>query len=192
MSKSNSFFQSPSLETELIGSLFDPCLNYPWNPADPESEQYYLLQEQEFNLNDWSDVEIKQSASSFFAKLSNCWPDSSVDLVNQLCQKFAARIPQNWLEKVAATVTQVTNQQLSTANQLVNCVQELLPNWAEEDLLVLARPYAYAMRSDANVENLDNLSKSVDWDNLSEMEQVKLTMLVTKYALDQLADAAND
>jgi hypothetical protein len=192
MSKSKSSFQSQSLETDLIGSLFDPDLSYPWNPAEPESEQYYLIQEQQFDLNDLSEAEIDKSAASFFAQLGSCWPDAPLDLVSQLCQKFAVRIPQNWLERVAAAATQVASQQISTANQLVGCVQELLPNWTEEDLLVLARPYSYAMRSDANPENLDNLARSIDWDKLSEMEQAKLTMLVTKYALDQLADPTND
>jgi hypothetical protein len=59
-------------------------------------------------------------------------------------------------------------------------------------LLVLARPYAYAMRSEPDTENIDNLARSIDWQELSEMEQAKLTMLVTKYALDRLADQADD
>jgi hypothetical protein len=192
MSKSKFSLQSQSSETDLIESLFDSNANYPWNPAHPESDLYYSVQEQQFSLDDWSEAEVQKSADSFFAQLSSCWPDASQKLVSQLCQKFATRIPQYWLEKVAAAATQVAHQQIATANQLVGCVQELLPNWAEEDLLVLARPYSFAMRSDINSENLDNLVRSIDWDDLSKMEQAKLTMLVSKYAIDCLADASND
>jgi hypothetical protein len=62
----------------------------------------------------------------------------------------------------------------------------LLPAWEAEDLLVFARPYSYAMRSDSSAFNVDNLARSIEWDQLSATEQVKLTMMVSKYALEQL------
>ncbi len=186
---SKSFSPSLSPAAELTHHLLTPGQSYPWNPADPEAENYYLVQEEYFNLDDWSSADIQKSANSFFNQLHCCWPDGSVNLLNQLCQKFVTRIPQIWLEKVAMTVVQMANDEISIANQLVSCVKELLPNWEEADLLVLARPYSYAMRSD--LENINNLARSIEWPNLSEMEQAKLTMLVTKYALDQLADQTN-
>jgi uncharacterized phage protein gp47/JayE len=180
-------FSQLSPEAELTYNLLAPDQLYPWNPADPEAEEYYQLQAEQFNLDDWSETDIQQSATAFFTQLQHCWPDASIDLLGQLRQHFNVRIPQEWLEKIAATV-QVARQPALAANQLVSCVQELLPSWEEADLLVLARPYSYAMRCDLAAENVNSLVRAADWQDLSEMEQAKLTMLATKYALDQLAD----
>jgi hypothetical protein len=188
---SKSFPQSLSPAAELTHNLLALGQSYPWNPADPEAENYYLAQEAHFHLDDWSPADIRQSAASFFAQLHRCWPDESINLVSQLSQQFATRIPQIWLEKVAAVVVQIASDEILIANQLVSCVKELLPSWEAEDLLVLARPYSYAMRGDLNADNINNLARPIEWSELSEMEQAKLTMLVTKYALDQLADQTN-
>jgi hypothetical protein len=181
-------------ETELLYRLFsseDFAADesaYPWNPADPEAETYFAAQDETFNLDDWSAAELQASTQSFFSRLDACWP--STDLVQLLSDKFAARIPQAWLARVAAEATKVienqTHQASQTANQLIACVQELLPAWEEDDLMVLARPYAYAMRSDASAEDLNSLARAIDWTELSPMEQAKLTMVATKYALEHL------
>jgi hypothetical protein len=189
---SKSFPQSFSPETELTISLLSPEQNYPWNPADPETESYYLHQEELFNLNDWSEDDLQQSTASFFAQLHSYWPSESFNLVNQLRQKFAARVPAVLLEKVAAAVVEIAHNQTQAANQLVSCVQELLPTWEEADLLLLTRPYRYAMRCDPDTDNINNLARSIDWLELSEVEQAKLTILVTQYAMDQMADQTPD
>ncbi len=176
-------------ETDLIRLLFAPGIapdHCPWNPTDSETESYYQAQEQAFSLDDWSAEELQQSSHSFFAKLDACWP--SVDVLSLLSQKFAARIPQQWLEKVALEAAKAATANLNAVDQLVNCVQGLLPNWESEDLLVLARPYSYAMRSDQGSINLDNLVRPIAWEELSPTEQAKLTMLASKYALEQIQD----
>jgi hypothetical protein len=191
MSKSKAFSKQHSPETELLYQLFSAeVINeeiqlYPWNPAELEAEAYYMAQEKEFNMDDWSVAELQQSSDSFFTNLEACWPNQ--DLLQMLCQKFAARIPQEWLEKVAAEAKKVAATTADRAgNQLVNCVRELLPAWEEEDLLVLARPYSFAMRCDPAPADLDNLARSIDWSELSATEQAKLTMIASKYALEQL------
>lgn len=67
-----------------------------------------------------------------------------------LLQNFAEQIPDELLNRLAQAATrmneEVSSRSLSLADQLVQCVQELLPQWSEEDLQVLARPFAYAMR----------------------------------------------
>ena len=60
----------------------------------------------------------------------------------------------------------------------------MLSNWATDDLLVMARPYAYAMRCDTGVNNPDNIVRSLDWNELSELERAKLTILIAQYAID--------
>jgi hypothetical protein len=178
----------PSAETELISMLFTPGMSpdevFPWDCTDVEAESYYATQESQFSLEDWSDDELTKSSNSFFSKLNACWPDNSADLMASLTQKFAARIPQQWLEKVAAEAKKAVTEQFTAANQLVNCVQNLLPNLDEGDLLVIARPYIYAMR--CGDTTLDSLAGTTDWEQMSATEQAKLTMLVSKYALEQL------
>jgi hypothetical protein len=194
MSTPKPFDLHNSPETELIHRLFssdtidEASSLYPWNPAELETEAYFCAQEQQFNMDDWSEAELHQSATNFFNNLQACWPTQ--DVFQLLCDKFAARIPQEWLTKVAAEASKVAAQQVTAAsktkNQLVSCVRELLPAWEEDDLLVLARPYAYAMRCDPAAEDINNLARPIDWSELSATEQAKLTMLATKYALEQL------
>jgi hypothetical protein len=190
MSASKPFDQHNSPETELLHRLFssdaldEASALYPWNPSESAAESYFLAQDNQFSMDDWSEAELQQSANSFFSNLQACWP--SQDVMQLLSDKFAARIPQEWLAKVAAEATKQVAAAHKTKNQLVSCVRELLPAWEEDDLLVLARPYAYAMRSDVAAADMNNLARPIDWSELSATEQAKLTMLATKYALEQL------
>jgi len=52
--------------------------------------------------------------------------------------RLSLLIPQGWLDRIASTAQQIFVSEQSIADQMVQCVQNLLPNWAEEDLLVLA------------------------------------------------------
>jgi hypothetical protein len=176
-------------ETDLIRLLFAPGIapdHSPWNPSDAEADSYYQAKEEAFSLDDWSAEELQQSSHSFFSKLNTYWPDETIDVLALLSQKFAARIPQQWLEKVAIEATRIAGKKLVAVDQLVACVHNLLPTWEAEDLLVFARPYSYPMRSDPSAFNVDNLARSIAWEELSPIEQVKLTMMVSKYALEQL------
>jgi len=82
---------------------------YPWNNADPESENYFVEAEQEF-VEDWLEQEITAQCQLFSAKLINSGPPLH-PLIAQLlkCEYspvyfalwFAARIPQGWLDRIA-------------------------------------------------------------------------------------------
>ena len=77
----------------------------------------------------------------------------------------------------------------SASEKLVECVQALLPSWEVDDLLVLARPFAYAMRS-SEPHTLTSLIRDFeerDWANLSEIEQAKITLAIADYALQHLS-----
>ncbi len=181
--------KSTAPENDLIQLLFAPGIapgHCPWNPSDADAESYYQAKEQAFSLDEWSAEELQQSSHSFFAKLNTCWPDETLDVLALLSEKFSARIPQQWLEKVAAAAFIAAAEKSVAVDQLVTCVQNLLPAWEAEDLLVFARPYSYAMRSDPGAFNIENLVRSIEWEELSATEQVKLTMMVSKYALEQL------
>ena len=189
--------QSPlnnSSEVEAEAHLMDcllasPTTNYPWNPTDPATADYYTESDSSFSLDDWSDAEIGQRSQSFFASIKSCWenapsPELEMSPLAVLTAKFGARVPQQWLAQIAANVSSLAASNLEPVEQLVQSVQDLLSNWAKEDLLVMARPYAYAMRCDPGVDNPDNVVRPLDWSELSEVERAKLTILIAQYAID--------
>jgi hypothetical protein len=179
-------------EAELMDSLLaSSTINYPWNPADPETADYYARSDNEFSLDDWSDAEIGQKSQSFFASIQSCWDDASQvapeSPLAALTSKFGTRVPQQWLAQIAANVSSLAaTTTLEPVEQLVKSVQNLLSNWEVDDLLVIARPYAYAMRCNPGVDNPDNIVRPLEWAELSELERAKLTILIAQYAIDSL------
>jgi hypothetical protein len=180
---------------ELMESLLDEstATNYPWNPAAPEAEEYYAALDEQFSLDDWSDEELTNRSDRFFSALSNCWDDAPTEevattapasLTDRLSQKFADRLPQQWLAGIAAKVSQVATAQLEVEEKLVQSVQDLLSNWSVDDLSLFARPYAYAMRCDSGIEDPANVARDLPWDELNETEKAKLTILVAQYAIE--------
>lgn len=173
-------------ELELVQALLEfEQIPYPWNPADPGAEAYLMQLEQEFSLDDWSEAEINQRAHAFMGQIDQLWAKQS------LFQKFAARMPQHLLETIARQAQQAMAAQLSLADRLVQSVQDVLPQWNVDDLQVMARPLAYAMRgSEGNVVDsaLDTI-RDLEWGSLSEIEQVRLSLAAARYALDELEQA---
>jgi hypothetical protein len=178
-------------EAELMDCLLaSTTVKYPWNPADPASADYYTESDRHFSLDDWSDDEITEKSQAFFARIESCWAAPSIDAVvsplASLTDKFGARVPQQWLAQIAANVTSLATSNLEPVEQLVSSVRDLLSNWANDDLLVMARPYAYAMRCNPGVDNPDNIVRPLAWEELSELERAKLTILIAQYAIDSL------
>ena len=187
-----------SAQLELLEVLLEPDdAPYPWNNADPESENYFVEAEQEF-VEDWLDAEITVRSPTFFSQVDKLWsaitPVAATAVTNvstlqsTMRSEFAARVPQGWLDRIASTAQQIFASEQSIADQLVQCVQTLLPNWVEEDLLVLARPFAYAMRGNqmADVEFVLGELQFEDWTALSEIEQARMSLAIARYALSEL------
>jgi hypothetical protein len=83
-------------------------------------------------------------------------------------------------------VQNATVKYQSLADQMVECVLDILPQWAEEDLQVLARPLAYAMR-DIDSEGVELVTETKrPWAQLSEIEQARVSLAVARYAISQL------
>jgi hypothetical protein len=160
---------------------------YPWNPTDPETEAFFTELEHDFSLDDWQADEISNRANAFFSKVNQLW--STTKLQESLAQRFAARIPQPLLIAIANRAQQVLTTSQSLADQLVRSVQDVLPNLAEEDLYVLARPLAYAMRngeSQGAVDSTLEKVRTVAWEELSEVEQARLSLAAARCALAEL------
>lgn len=184
---------------ELLEALLQPEEDfYPWNPTEPETEAYFAELERGFLLDHCLEEELVGASQMFFNKLHQYWPSplpSATDrLKASLSQRFADLVPQAWLEAIAHKAQQVFPSNLSLADQLVLCVKPLLPNWAEEDLLVFARPLAYAMRgnSEPSGSGTPGVVPSGEWSQLSAMERVRLSLNVAHSALVQLQDSIAD
>jgi hypothetical protein len=164
---------------------------YPWNPGEANSEAYLASLEREFELQEWSEEDISSGCERLFSQLHECWTSEEPEaqaVKMSLYQRFAAYVPESWIDAIAQKATEICSAKLSLADQLVQCVNSLLPYWAEEDLQVLARPLACAMRgADAEaVESALSVVRQVDWTELSEMEQARVSMAIARSALANL------
>ena len=171
-------------QMELLAAIVQTDVAYPWNPAQLESESYLTALEQEFALSDsFSDSDIALKSQVLFSQLEQVWLTTA--LQKSLREKFA-RVPQDFLASIAQSVQNATVKYQSLADQMVECVLDILPQWAEEDLQVLARPLAYAMRDvDSEGGELVMATKR-PWAQLSEIEQARVSLAVARYAISQL------
>lgn len=194
INNNSQFFESGKTRTEfdLLEAIAFEDTAYPWNPADPESEVYFASLEAEFvESNFITNTDIVSGSQKLFASLEENWSKFGVN--KSLFQKFGSRIPQNLLIKLANSIREISERAnqtlggLSLSDRLVYCVGEIMPQWALEDLEVLARPMAYAMRDSQGgpVEStLANLP-ALDWQDLSEIERVRLSLAIALFAMSE-------
>jgi hypothetical protein len=160
---------------------------YPWNLSDPQAEEFFTDLEQEFNLDTWSTAELETRSQAFFACVDQLWAATTVH--DTLAQRFAAQVPQSLLAAIMQQAQKLTSQSLSLADQLVQCVQEFLPNLAQDDLEVLARPLAYALRdrqTQTVIESTLAKVRALAWEELSDVEQANLALAIARCALAEL------
>jgi hypothetical protein len=171
-------------EMELLTTIVQTDVAYPWNPAQLESESYLMALEQEFALSDsFSDTDITLKSQVLFSQLEQVW--LTTNLQKSLREKFAS-FPQDLVASIAQSVQNATVKYQLLADQMVDCVVDILPQWAEEDLQVFARPLAYAMRDvDAEGGELGMVLRK-PWAELSEMEQARMSLTVARYAISIL------
>lgn len=173
---------------------------YYWNPTEKDSDSYFEQLEKAFQLDDWIEEVVEQKAQTFFNQLDVIWavdvPQvATEDIFAILRQKFANRVPSSWLEAISHQAYQLkfgqedrASHQMNLADQLVRCVQELLPNWPEGDLYLFSRPLAFAMRGAeiAAVDSMIATIRDLPFSDLSEMEQARLGLAIARYALAEL------
>ncbi len=192
-------------ELELLQLMLDSSQNsdspdslgdYPWNPASPAAEAYFDALEQEVMRAGWSTAELAEQGQILANSLSQLWAEpvaaaESLSSYSAVLRQFAAQVPQQILESISQKAQQVVATNLSLADQIVQCVQTCFPNWAEEDLQVLARPFAYAMRG-AETDRIESALRSVRcaaWTELSGIEQARLSLAIARYTIAQMPAA---
>ena len=167
------------LSKELLEAITQDETVYPWNPTDPESEAYFAELEQDFSITDcFSSEEIETQAETFFSRLQQHWEtaESTQEVEAALLEQFSD-VPLSWLETIAHKAKQTVKTNLTELQQLVECVKPLLSNWAEEDLLGLARLASTVQ---------GNRVRFAPWEELTPLEQACLSLAIAQYALTQL------
>ncbi|MEH1818140.1 MAG: hypothetical protein V7L31_03420 [Nostoc sp.] len=207
---SDTFSSLPSqIDLELLEALLEPeDATYPWNPGDDESEAYFQELEQQFGMDDLLDEELTRRSQDFYGHLDTLWADINstpdyndtrqqvvvLNLQEILRNNFAACVPQTLLNTIATKAAEIFAARQLISDQLVECVQTVLPAWETEDLLVLARPFAYAMRSSESqnaASALSNLQNS-EWTALSEVDKAKVSLAIASYAFTQLNNSQSE
>lgn len=185
LNKNSQFFEDFQIRTEfdLLEAIALDDTAYPWNPA--EAESYFTRLEEEFaESNFLTNTDIVNGSQKLFATLEENW--SKFGVHESLLERFGSRMPEDLLRKLANSVREISERAnrtlggLSLSDRLVYCVGEIMPGWAVEDLEVLARPLAYAMRDsqgDPVDSTLANIPE-VNWQDLSEIERVRLSLAI--------------
>ncbi|MGF1458638.1 MAG: hypothetical protein ACFBSG_06375 [Leptolyngbyaceae cyanobacterium] len=174
-------------ELELLHSVLSQPSAHPWNPYDPQTAEYVDQLEQGVDA-DWDDAVVSQwpQVSQLATAL---WAESSVTaLATALMQKFGARMPAQLLQQIAHQAQAVAGNGQALIDQLVVSTQTILTDWAVDDLQVMARPLALAMRS-GQEESVDAMVQSLsasEWQDLSDVEQARLSLAIARYALAEL------
>ncbi|MBD2462995.1 hypothetical protein H6G89_18300 [Oscillatoria sp. FACHB-1407] len=182
-------------ELELLQLILQSDTPYPWNPAESGADAYFAELEQEVIAAGWMAEDFAAQGTALATYVDQVWAtiapvEQTVtrSLITQLFERCAAQVPQAFLEDLVHHAQRAVAINASLADKLVMSVQELLPNWAEDDLRVLARPLAYAMRGpEAELETTLQPLQETTWVSLSSIDQAKLSLVIARYAIAQLS-----
>ncbi|MBE9136984.1 hypothetical protein IQ254_07170 [Nodosilinea sp. LEGE 07088] len=193
-------------EHDLLASILAAEAVYPWLPLSPEAESYLTGLEAELDaVEDGSDVSAAITAGWQALSAQMTTQMAAYDTASALSQpavasvlgqisQFQERIPGGLLQSLATSATTLARSGQPLIDQLVQCVSVVLPTWNADDLAVLARPLAYSLR-DGRGEILDLNLRAIStapWENLSDIEQARLTLAIASVALQTAQTTADD
>lgn len=174
-------------ESELLQTILNPAQSSPWINAETAAEYEEKILAAGAFL-EISDVEAAQGWESLSVQLDSVWTGAQDALLVRLQQKFAERLPADMLATIAEKAQQIANSSQPMVKQMLDCVQDCLNDVAEADLRVIARPMALAMRgssADEFVEATIQSVRQIEWEDLSAIEQAKLSLATARYAISQ-------
>ncbi|NER82142.1 MAG: hypothetical protein F6K42_21795 [Leptolyngbya sp. SIO1D8] len=177
------------IELEMLHAVLDNETAYPWNLADPAAASYLDKLEAAFEPGDLSEDIFASQWHQLSQQAEQLWASQGVSLAAVLIRQFESRMPTQLLTRLAASVEAGAQNSEALIDQLVSSVQDILQGWDADDLQVMARPLAMAMR-DGHGEVVDLTLQSVrqtDWENLSEVEQARLSLAIARYALGEVS-----
>jgi hypothetical protein len=167
--QARSIAQAQLLQSLVNGELGETL--YPTNPTNA-----YLS-----DLESDVEWEISEAASqAFFSKMDALWL-AQTPLLTQLRDRFAG-VPEALLAGLVQRATELVDSQLTAVDRLVSCVQEFMPQWESDDLMVMARPLAVSMRSGTTAQ----MPVAEEWETLSEMEKVRLALALANWIMTEM------
>ena len=182
-----------NIELELLHSVLDDGeATYPWNPYDPMAIAYVDNLQKEGTAEALSEEEFDSKWDQVSQLAAQLWETPSDSLLVALAQKFGTRMPANLLKQLAGTAQAVSQNGCALIDQLIDVTQAVLDSWETDDLKVMARPLAMAMRGgeDEILEITLRSIRSIDWEDLSEIEQARLSLVAARYALGEISEEA--
>lgn len=187
-------------ELDLLASILSPEAEYPWQPLAPEAETYLASLEAEFDALDGGETNAAIAAgwqvlsTQMATQMGDSEAQPTVSPVLEQLRQFQSRIPSGLLHRLATSATALARSGQPLIDQLVQCVDDVLPGWNADDLAVLARPLAYSLR-DGRGEILELNLRAIpatDWNSLSSLEQARLTLTVASVALKAAQGKGNE
>ncbi len=168
-------------QQEMLQSILSPQTPYPWTPAD--ASNYFTEIADAGDELALSDEEAQLGWQALSAKLDTLWGGTSVEIA--LAQRFARRLSEDVIAQITAKASQVVTTSRPLAEQLIACVRDTLTGWDDADLQVMARPLAHAMRGQEEILDATiNSVRDIEWDNLSSMEQARISLAAARWAID--------
>ncbi|WP_013320799.1 hypothetical protein [Gloeothece verrucosa] len=169
-----------TVRSELLSSILEEEFAYSWNQDALSADLYVTELEDDFALCDClDDEELTSGADQLFSNLHQCWSQADHSVVKlTLWERFGQVVPSHQLDKIMDYAQNIASLNLSPLEQLIQCVKPLLSHWSEDDLQIFARPLVYAMRGTTEL-------RQAPWDELSEIDQVRLTMKIAQEAIVQ-------
>ncbi|MEO0405894.1 MAG: hypothetical protein AAF289_00945 [Cyanobacteria bacterium P01_A01_bin.135] len=193
-SSSSEKSQPERVELEFVQHLLAADEGYCWEPSAPGSEAYLDWLERRWlaEVDGKADSSEDLRETEFFTLLDQAWneidaPASS--LMKEIAQGLGDRLPQELLNRLLTSAKQVLATGQPLGEQLVQCVQSLVPQLERDDLLIMARPYATAMRDRQDPISLNGIRSSVraaQWSDLVPVERARLGLELSHYILTRL------
>lgn len=177
------------LELDLLQGLLAASEPYPWQPLHPESDAYFgSLEHQAWPGDGPSAAETQPQWHALAGQAQQCWGGDSTALAGTLVAQFGQRLPLALLTALAQQVQLVAQQGGTLADRLAMAVAGVLDQWDMDDLRVVARPMAMAMRDSQGdvAQGVIAATGERDWTTLSDLEQARLGLAIARYAFEIL------
>ncbi len=183
----------PAAQAELLQAVLE-TEGYPWL-ADETSVTYSKEIENAGLALEISEDEAAQGWQGLSTQLNQMWGDRTAEdsLTDQLVVKFAESLPSEVITRIGENAQRIASEAKSSGqsmlDQMVACVQDVMTQMADDDLRVMGRPMAMAMRGNSADEFVTATIQSIrtaEWEALSPIEQARLSLAAARYALSQV------
>ena len=182
-------------QAELLHAVLE-TQPYPWL-ADETPTTYDEQAEAAGQALEVSDEEAAAGWQSLSMQLNQMFDRQASQMESRLSQqlkeKFAGRLPVEVIAQIGDRAQQLANKTKSNGqsvlDQMVACVQGVMAQMAEDDLRVMGRPMAMAMRGNSTDELVTATMKSVRmgaWETLSDIERARLSLAAARHAISQI------